>query len=105
MNLLLLFILKLASVSSLLLVMNTLKVYLDNLAFVSLRRLNDKGKAFCKCLVLKLDKSCFLRVCGFVFGKGLTMGRWKHSYSCIELCAELRGHSFTSSLSKDRFHN
>jgi hypothetical protein len=104
-NLLLLFILKLASVSSLLLVMDALKVYLDNLAFVSLCRLNNEGKAFCKSLVLKPDESCFLRVCRFVFGRGLTMGMWKRSYSCIKLCTELRGHSFTSSLSKDRFHN
>jgi hypothetical protein len=104
-NLLLLFILKLTSVLSLLLVIDALEVYLNNLAFVSLRKLNNEGKAFCKGLVLKPDKSCFSRVCGFVFGRGVTMGRWKSSYSCIKLCTELRSHGFTSSLSKDKFHS
>jgi hypothetical protein len=65
-NLLLLFIIKVIGVLSLLLVIDALEIYLDNLAFVSLHRLDDKGKAFCKGLVLKLDKSCFSRVCGFV---------------------------------------
>jgi hypothetical protein len=99
-----LFILELAGVSSLLLVMDALEIYSDNLAFVSLHGLDDEGKAFCKGLVLKLDESCFSRVCEFVLGGGTTMGRWKSSYSCIELCAELRSHGFTSSLSKDRFY-
>jgi hypothetical protein len=71
---------------------------------VSLRRLHDEGKALRKGLVLKPDDSCFSRVGGFVFGQGTTMGRWKSSYCCIELCAELGSHSFTSCLSKDRFH-
>ncbi len=87
-----LFMLELASVSSLLLVMDALEIYPDNLASMSLRGLDDEGKAFCKGPVLKPDESCFSSVCRFVLGGGTTMGRWRSNYSCIELCAELRSH-------------
>jgi hypothetical protein len=96
---------KLATVSSFFLIVNTFQVHLNNLSLVCLRRFGNERKALCKGLVLKLYISCFLRVRQLILSRIEAVGRWEGGDSSIKLRAKLSCHSFTSRLSKDRFHS